>query len=531
MNEASRVYLAGDISDCAVRLEEQGFQVAWVKDLAGGTEQLRDERFDMVLMDLALSDERNLGSLLKALKASARIPIVVVADRSKREEAAGAIARGADDYLLRDELDGPLLSRVIRNAIQRHRAGQTGHGDRNLLRTLMEHIPDAIYFKDTSSRFLMISRAHARKFGLSNPANAAGKTDADFFSTAHAEQALADEQRVVQTGEPLVGFEEKETWPDGSITWVSTTKMPLRDSTGRIIGTFGISRDITERKLVQEALAERTLELERKNLQIADELKMARELQLAMLPQKFPSIANGELGRESALEFFSLYHPTGDVSGDFFDVLPLSDTTVGVFICDVMGHDVRAALVTAMMRSLVAEFSATATNPGELLAHVNRGLTSVFKQTGATMFATAFYMVVDVARGELLYSSAAHPDPLRLQRRTGTVEALPTGSGRKKGPALGLFENAQFPTHRCRLEAGDLVTLFTDGLIEAQNLEQEPFSQQQLASAIQRQCQLPTAELFAALILEIQQFSGQPQLDDDVCLVGVEVKRLVEPRD
>ena len=130
------------------------------------------------------------------------------------------------------------------------------------------------------------------------------------------------------------------------------------------MGTFGISRDITKRKRAEEALAERTQQLQKKNQQIEEEMKMARELQLAMLPQKFPAVPPNRPPQESALKFFSFFLPSGTVSGDFFDVVALSDTSVGVFICDVMGHDVRAALVTAMIRALVEDLSLGAADPG-----------------------------------------------------------------------------------------------------------------------------------------------------------------------
>jgi PAS domain S-box-containing protein len=81
-----------------------------------------------------------------------------------------------------------------------------------------------------------------------------GKTDFDFFTAEHAQEAYRDEQEIIRTGQPIVGKEEKETWPDGHVTWLLTTKMPLRDANGEIIGTFGVSRDITERKQTEEAL-------------------------------------------------------------------------------------------------------------------------------------------------------------------------------------------------------------------------------------------------------------------------------------
>jgi len=120
-------------------------------------------------------------------------------------------------------------------------------------------------------------------------------------------------------------------------------------------------------------------------------------------------------------------------------VIRLSDTAVGLFICDVMGHDVRAALVTAMMRSLVVELSASTSEPGELLDQINREVAGVFNQTGSTMYATAFYLIADVARAELRYASAAHPEPILLHRQRGAAEWLGHNPGQKKRPGLGAF--------------------------------------------------------------------------------------------
>jgi two-component system, cell cycle sensor histidine kinase and response regulator CckA len=126
--------------------------------------------------------------------------------------------------------------------------------ERSLLSALMENIPDKIYFKDTQSQFIRTSKAHAWSFGLRDAKEAIGKTDMDFFSEEHAMQAYEDEQRIIRTGEPILNVEEKETWPNRPDTWVLTTKMPLRDQEGKIIGSFGISRDITEHKRAEERI-------------------------------------------------------------------------------------------------------------------------------------------------------------------------------------------------------------------------------------------------------------------------------------
>jgi hypothetical protein len=116
----------------------------------------------------------------------------------------------------------------------------------------MDNLPDNVYFKDRESRNTRINLAQAREYGLDDPRQAMGKTDFDFFADEYAREYFADEQEIIRTGQPLVGKEEKVTWPDGRVTWDSTTKMPLRDSSGSIVGTFGVSRDISERKRAEE---------------------------------------------------------------------------------------------------------------------------------------------------------------------------------------------------------------------------------------------------------------------------------------
>ncbi len=157
--------------------------------------------------------------------------------------------------LLRDDLGqvtGILAAGM--DITQRKQAEQALEWERYLMTSLMDNVPDTIYFKDAHGRILRSNQAHAEHVGIKNPDSLIGKTDFDLFGDEHAWAAYEDEQAIMRSGQPLVDKEEREDFKDGHVSWVSTTKLPLRDIQGQIIGTFGVSRDITERKQAEEAL-------------------------------------------------------------------------------------------------------------------------------------------------------------------------------------------------------------------------------------------------------------------------------------
>ncbi len=157
--------------------------------------------------------------------------------------------------------------------------------ERYLLKTHMDQTPDHIYFKDTKGRFIRISSSMARWLGLDDPSKATGKTGFDFFSRDHAEQAWNDEQEVMRTGKYLNKV-EKETWSDHPDTWVSTTKMPLQDKKGNIIGTFGISRNITNLIKAEEELKKKNEEYLTTNEELKESLDRIREMNAELIKAK-----------------------------------------------------------------------------------------------------------------------------------------------------------------------------------------------------------------------------------------------------
>jgi len=167
---------------------------------------------------------------------------------------------------LRGEIIG--LVGINRDISERKHAEKELNYERGLFRSLMDNSNDYIYFKDLQSRFLRCSLAQIQHFQAQDITDLLGKTDDEFYSGEHSGNSLRDEQEIIRTGKPVIGKVEKETWPDGRVTWVLTSKMPFRDEHGKIIGTFGISKDITEIK-------EAELKLEKLHRQLLDASRQA----------------------------------------------------------------------------------------------------------------------------------------------------------------------------------------------------------------------------------------------------------------
>lgn len=275
---------------------------------------------------------------------------------------------------------------------------------------------------------------------------------------------------------------------------------------------------------LEQRVADRTRELWEKNTIMEEDLEMARELQMAFLPSSFPTLPRGSAPSASDVRFCSIFHPTASVSGDFYNVVRLSDSAVGIFICDVMGHGVRAALVTAMMRALEEQLSEAAADPGALLTRMNQSLRDILRHLGTTLFTTACYLTVDVETGRLSYANAGHPSPLIVRHASREVEAI--NGHFKSGPALGLFDHIRYQTHKLTVAEGDRILAFTDGLFEVENLQSQSFTEKRLRESIQQRAAFPLDKLIENLSREIVGFAGGRAFSDDVCIVGMEVARV-----
>jgi serine phosphatase RsbU (regulator of sigma subunit) len=275
-----------------------------------------------------------------------------------------------------------------------------------------------------------------------------------------------------------------------------------------------------ERKRAEELTTRIADELRVRNAEMQEDLNLAREVQEAFLPQQYPSMPRSAQDAGS-LRFSHRYAPAGIVGGDFFDVACLTDEKAAVFICDVMGHGVRAALVTALLRALVGEAAAAAARPGEMLARLNHGLRAIFRQTESPMFVSAFYGVVDSVSGEVIYANAGHPSPVLVRGGGRLVMPLqPTLDTR--GPVLGLLDAPGYPTCHATLQRGDRLVLFTDGIYEVDGPEGECYGQERLHAAAGAGAGLQTDAFLDRLWKEVREFSGTGSFSDDACVLAMD---------
>lgn len=417
---------------------------------------------------------------------------------------------------------------TVEDITQQRAAEEKLRHSESLYHSLVETLPQNIFRKDPQGRFTFANQQFCKSLGRPLE-EIVGKTDFDFFPGDLARKYQSDDQRVLSTGKPLEAVEEHQP-PGGGKIYVRVVKTPIYNEAGQILGLQAIFWDTTAQQKAEEkirranaALARSRKELRTRNAQMEEDLRMAREIQLTMLPQQYPSFRCGK-GKRSAFEFTNRYLPTDSVGGDFFTVSPLSETQAGVFVCDVAGHGVRSALVTAMIRALVEELKPLATEPGQFLTKLNADLCAILKHTGTPLLTTAFYLVADCEASSVKFANAGHPRPFHVRRAAGQVVELANRPD-KSQPALGLFEDAAYRTSETQLAPRDLILLYTDGLVEAQNPHNEIYTPALLKAAIARKLTLCSGELFDALLEEARDFTDHADFTDDVCLVGVDFHR------
>ncbi len=392
--------------------------------------------------------------------------------------------------------------------------------DRDLFRTLINCLPDNIYYKNRESRFVIANESTARKMRVNTPSDLIGRRDSHFFSPEMSEIARQEEEEIMRTGKPITNRIHHETWKGGKHTWSKVSKFPWYAADGSVKGIVGISSDVTKLIESQQKYQRIAKQLDDRNRALEKEITLAREVQRALMPLQIPDRirrqGDGSLRRAS---FHHVYMPSTGVAGDCFEVFPVGDSGVGMLICDVMGHGVRAALIASVLRGLMEQVTTLADTPGLLLSSLNRQLHRIFDRANITMFASACYVYLDLDKRRMTLSGAGHPAPFVYQPSgQAFVPPIP------RSPALGLMENAMFRESEIALENGTKLMLYTDGLTEAHNAEHDELGSGRIIDFLLQRSPQSIREMLDISLAAMHQFTGNTGQDDDICLLGVEFR-------
>jgi sigma-B regulation protein RsbU (phosphoserine phosphatase) len=282
---------------------------------------------------------------------------------------------------------------------------------------------------------------------------------------------------------------------DGTLYQEEQTITPVTDESGRIKYFICIKQDITERKQAEQALLE--------NASILKEMEIAKQIQLSLLPPAPPPMPGIDCAGRCV--------PASHIGGDYYDIF-LNGDEVDMVIADVSGHSVGAALIMVETRSVLRAQLQTLHSPAEILAALNDLLHDDLSR--AELFITMSYLSYHAKTGRLLYTNAGHPPTLLYRPSGGTFFELDA-----EGLILGVKKEVQFEERSLNIEHGDLLLLFTDGIIEAEGPGGELFGTERLQGILVREYQKPAADIITAVLEAVRAYTGVSSFKDDISML------------
>ncbi len=383
---------------------------------------------------------------------------------------------------------------------------------KRLFESLMEQTADRIYIKDKKSRFIAASQELAKMHGFEDRHAVEGLTDFDLFSEEHAQQAFDDEQRIIETGEPLVNKVEKETWEDGSITWVTSSKAPLYLSSGKLAGIIGISRDITAEKIAREQLAESEHRLREQNEIMRSDYESAKKVQSVMIPGRVPHVKHVDIAY--------LWKPMTLVGGDIINFPRNPSNCLLFFMGDVCGHGVTAAFYTVLIKYLTAHSAEVYNdNPRDFLNSVNEGVTGRINSGFVTGLAGHFGARQKDGSRRLILAHAGHKQVLIYRKQEDEIELIDLPNG----TVMGIPGTSASKAKALDLQIGDRFYAFTDGIVEASNPKGDEFGMERVMSSFKSLSDKPIKETIDTIYAQVSKHTKVPDQQDDITILGFEL--------
>jgi sigma-B regulation protein RsbU (phosphoserine phosphatase) len=304
---------------------------------------------------------------------------------------------------------------------------------------------------------------------------------------------------------------------DGTPFWNRLSITPVADSSGAVTHFIGVQSDVTAEKEARDALQEANRRLEAAGEALRQDLQAAADLQRALLPAELPSFAG--------LSFTYQFRPSTDVGGDALNVIPLDDEHVAIYMLDVAGHGVAAALLSVTLTHMLSPIpdrsflyrssgaGQTIASPAEVVSRLN---THFLSSPGAPGYFTMIFGLLEKGTGVFRYVAAGHLGPILVA--PGRTPA----PGETGGIPVGLLPTATYEEHVIALAPGDRLFFFTDGIMEAENRSEEEFGVERLLDALGANRGLSLNEAVASIMDRIEQWSAPDGPTDDASILAIE---------
>ncbi|MEO8497796.1 MAG: SpoIIE family protein phosphatase [Planctomycetota bacterium] len=456
------------------------FEIESEARLEQGLKRLREQHFDIVLLDLTLPDSNGIETFDR-LHSQSDVPIVVLSGDTNDKVALQALEHGAQNYLVKGTVSGELLVRTLRYSIARHKLMSELRESEQRLRVLFEQLPAFLWTTDCQLR-LTSSRGRGLSAEPLAPDQVVGQTVAEFFGTTNEEAPP-----ISLHMKALLGESQSAPFDSNAHRFLAHVE-PLKNAVGDIIGTIGVAVDVTSEHKLQR------------------DVEAAHRIQQHLLPSREPKIRGFEVAGRC--------YPAERCSGDFFDYIPMSGGRLAIVLADVSGHGFGPAIMAATIRSYLRTAAVLGNQVHEMLALGNRLLVN---DGDANPFATAFTASLDPVTRSIQFSSAGHPG--YLLRKDGRVEKLETPC-----VPIGVRDDEVFPLSRpIALERGDILLVASDGLLDARR-DDEPlkfFGLDGAVAVINRYRSHPPAKIVDRVYEAARKFAGNSQLGDDITVVIV----------
>jgi PAS domain S-box-containing protein len=415
---------------------------------------------------------------------------------------------------LTDLISSALTTALLVNQVQKNAKEITRQ--KNILDTFIETVPDRIWFKDLEGRFTRMNKAHMNILRLPS-GEGIGKTEAEIRGVAVGQNVSKDEQTIIQTGNPILNKQVSGIAHDGSQTWTLVTKMPLYDENNKIIGTFGISRDISALKHAQLALEQANAKISKLNEELTDdnsrmhtEMDVAHRIQTVLLPKSIKHI-------HPDFEIAACMFPAAEVGGDYYDVALTFQNELWINIGDVSGHGVTAGLIMMMAQTILTTIIKNYLVDARDIVKITNTVIyeNVSKRMQDDHFMT-FTTLKYLGNGAFQYAGA-HLPLIAYRSQSKKTELLNT-----PGCWLNVMPNIEKQTtnSELKLAMGDMLVLYTDGLTESLISKTNKYlGIEGLQSMVENHAAEDVDTLCNSILQEILSASDKDQKDDMTLIV------------